>query len=147
MEELVVNELSHDGMRRMRVIGDGVLGSSWEELVPAEARRLMVMRRGEDARLGLHWLELSWPVFEPMNVFCHGPKGFRRLMMVNFAYGERVSECIELARVHFFARTKFAPGFAFVRELPEGRDGSEADGCVLVAAEWMPARCAAVGGR
>ena len=102
----------------------------------------------QDQALGIFSLELTWPVFEPYDFFCQGLRGFRRLMVVNYAYAERVSDCIELARRAFFAGTRFAPGFAFVRELPKGAEGGmDVHGLYLFMAEWMPEQCVAVGGR
>lgn len=103
---------------------------------------------GGDAALGLYSLELTWPVFEPYEVFCYGPKRFRRFMFVNFCYAERVSEAINLAASEFFARTHFTARDAFVCELPRGAEvGMLVHGVILQAAEWMPAECVAVGGR
>ena len=60
----------------------------------------------------------------------------------------RSSNCIELARTEFFARTHFAPRDAYLQELPNKAEiGMYVHGCILQVAEWMPAQCVAVGGR
>lgn len=148
MQAMTINNLSPDGMRRMKIIGDAEIQTAkYEVLIPAEARPLAVFVPGCDDVLGLFSLEITFPVYGPCDVFYHGPKKFRRLMFVNFAYAARVSDCIELARAEYFARTHYAPGYAFVQSLPEGKDGELIHDCVLLSAEWMPARCVAIGGR
>ncbi len=149
MQAMTVNELTHDGMRRMKIIGDKEINvAQYQPLIPAEARPQAVYVPGYDDLLGLFSLELKFPVYGPCEVRNYGPKGFRRLMFVHFAYAERVSSCIELAWTEFFARTHFVPRDAYVRELPKGAElWMEVHGCILQVAEWMPAQCIAVGGR
>jgi hypothetical protein len=149
MEEIMINELTHDGMRRVKVIGDAPLSvSMYQAAVPCEARDRAKLISGGDGLLGLFSLEVTWPVYGPIMFAICGPKKFRRLMVVNFIYEERVSDCIELARIMFFAGTHFAPKYAFLLDLPNGaEDCMDVHGCILLQAEWMPARCVAVGGR
>ena len=147
MQKITVNELRSDGMRRLRVMGDSEVDSAWwVEQVPAEARSRVVTSCGTDWLLGLHWLEVLYPIFEPFAVQILNQKKFRRLMFVHYAYGSRVSECIEMGRREFEVRAGFVPNFAFVKDVPDELDGSERGGCILLRTEWMPARCAAVGG-
>jgi hypothetical protein len=148
MNEIIVDELTHDGMRRVKVIADNaddfprVCG-----VVPGIARDKMQTNNSHDDALGIFSMNLTWPVFGPYDFFIYGPKKFRRLMVVNYEYAERVSDCIELARIMFFAGTHFAPKYVFVAELPKGaEDCMDVHGCILLQAEWMPARCVAVGG-
>lgn len=149
MQEIIINELTHDGMRRIKIIGDVEISAArYQVLVPVEALSRLVCVPGYDDLLGLFSLEMTFPVYGPYEVFYQGPKGFRRFMFVNFAYAERVSNCIELARTEFCARTHFAPRDAYVRDLPKGAElWMDVHGCILQAAEWMPAQCIAVGGR
>ena len=148
MQQVVINELQRDGMRRMKVLADAEISAArYQAWVPCDARARVEEMPGRDDLLDLFSLELRWPVFEPWEVASYGPRRFRRLMMVHFAYAERVSEVIKLGGVEFFARIHFAPGFAFVRELPRGADdGMDVHGLVLLRAEWMPAQCVAIGG-
>jgi len=153
MEEIVINELTHEGVRRVKVIGDNPLTPpsprfAWERVVPAVALDKMKMIDACDQALGIFSMELTWPVFEAYEIFNYGPKRFRRLMMVNFVYAGRVSDCIYLAVINYFSGTRFMPGYAFVSELPRGaEDGMCVHGVQLFEAEWMPARCVAIGGR
>ena len=151
MEEIVINELTHEGVRRVKVIGDAaILVSRYQAMVPREAfvRAPVDVASSRDDALGLFSAELTWPVFEPYEIFNYGPRRFRRLMMVNFVYAGRVSDCIYLAVINYFSGTRFMPGYAFVSELPRGaEDGMCVHGVQLFEAEWMPARCVAIGGR
>lgn len=149
MEEVVINELNHEGMRRIKIIADAEIPMArYQVLVPLEAQSRLVCVPGCDDLLGLSSLEMTFPVYGPWEVFYHGPKKFRRFMFVNFAYSERVSNCMEMARDEFFARTHFAPRDVYVQELPKGAEmWMDVHGCILQVAEWMPAQCVAVGGR
>lgn len=164
MIEVVVNELRQDGMRRLKVISDVAFDpspnpspNSMEQerylergmmrRVPEVARSRVQVSRSVDEALGIHSLEVAYPVYGPFDVAVFSSKKFRRLFFVNYVYGSRVSECIELARVEFFSRTKFAPSYAFVKCLPAGvEDGIDVHGLFLIQAEWMPEKCVGVGG-
>lgn len=148
MRKMTVNELTHDGWRRLKIVGDTVIDfNTYMHLVPLVAREHLVNNHGQDELLGLFSLEMLFPVYGPYHIMNHGHKKFRTLMFVHHVYTKRVSECIDLARTEFFAGTRFVPGYAFVRDLPNGAEnGMEVHGCVLLAAEWMPANCVATGG-
>jgi hypothetical protein len=147
MEQVVRSVLLHDGMVCRKVIADNA-NIRWWHYVPKAVRDRATFDDGHDEALGIYTLELTWPVYGMWDVANYGPKKFRRLMMVNMVYAARVSDCIEMARVEFFSRSHFAPGFAFVRDLPAGAEnGMDVHGLVLCAAEWMPGQCVAVGGR
>lgn len=149
IEEVVTNELRHDGMRRVKVIADAVIDSGrFRELIPLEGRERAQLVPGDDEGLGIFSLEILWPVYGPVEFAVLGPLKFRRLMVVNFCYAARVSEAIHLAAAEYFARTHFIARDAFVRDLPQGAEvGMLVHGVILQAAEWMPAHCVAVGGR
>lgn len=149
MEDVVINQLTRDGMRLIKVIGDAEISSErYQAAVPFDARSRADVRAERDEMLGLFSLMIQWPVFEPFDFFIFGPKKFRRLMVVHYAFAERVSECIRLARDEFFARTHFTPRDVYLAELPKGAEmWTSVHGCILQVAEWMPARCVAVGGR
>jgi hypothetical protein len=147
MQKMTINELMPDGMRRMKIVGDTAINPErYVCFVPLEAREHLTLVPARDDLLGLHSLELTYPIFEPFDFMIHSPKRYRRLMVVHYAYGSRVSECIQLAWTEFFARTKFAPMYSFVKNLPADLDGTMLNDCIVLEAEWMPARCAAVGG-
>lgn len=150
MNKIVANCLGHDGMRFMKVISDAEFGQPvrYFPRIPEEGRKIFQVTFGRDELLDLFSMELTWPIFGPWEVAYDGPRKFRRLMMANYAYAGKVSDVIERARVEYFALTHFAPGYAFVRELPKGaEDGMDVHGLLMFQAEWMPGRCVAVGGR
>lgn len=149
MKEMTVNELTHNGMRRMKIIGDVVIeAAQYQHLIPVVARDMAVYTPGCDELLGIYQLEITWPIYGPWEVAYLSHKKFRRFMFVNFSYSMRVSNCIELARTEFFARTHFAPRDAYLQELPNKAEiGMDVHGCILQVADWMPAQCVAVGGR
>ena len=148
MEKIICNELTHDGMRRVKIIGDAVINETrYQDLLPLEALDRVLYAPGRDDQLGLFSLEMKFPVDGPWEVFYYGPKGFRRFMFVNFQYAECVSSCVEIARNEFFIRTHFTPRDAYVAKLPEDVEiWTDVHGCILQVAEWMPAQCVAVGG-
>lgn len=148
MNKVVANFLGHDGMRCVRIIGDKEISQErYQALAGVEARSLVTFKPAVDELLDIHSLEMSWPIYEPFEVSIHGPKKFRRLMFVHYSFASRVSDCIALARTEYFARTHFSPKFAFVQSVPAGKDGELVHDCVVLSAEWMPARCVAIGGR
>jgi hypothetical protein len=149
MEEITINELMHDGMRRVRIIGDAVIDAArYQDLIPLAAREWVMYAPGCDELLDLFSLEITFPVYGPWEVAYLSLKKFRRFMFVHFAYAERVSSCIKLARTEFFARTYFVPRDAYVQVGPPNAEiGMDVYGCILQVAEWMPAQCVAVGGR
>jgi hypothetical protein len=149
MKEITINELTHNGTRRVKIIGDVVIDAAqYLHLIPMAARDRVMYAPGCDELLGIFSLEMTWPVYGPWEVAYLSPKKFRRFMFVNFAYAERVSNCMEMARDEFFARTHFAPRDVYVQELPNGAEmWMDVHGCILQVAEWMPAQCVAVGGR
>lgn len=148
MRKMTVNELTHNGLRRLKIVGDAALDAErYLHLIPTVAREHLVTRHGQDDLLGLFSLEMSFPIYGPYDLMIYSAKKFRRLMFVHHVYSARVSECIDLARIEFFAGTRFAPMFAYVQKLPNGAEnGMDVHGCILLAAEWMPADCVATGG-
>ncbi len=148
MRKMTINELTHDGWRRLKIVGDAVIDvEPYMRLVPLAAREHMVTNHGQDDLLGLCSLEMLYPVYGPFDFMIHSHKKFRRLMFVHTIYAKRVSECIDLAKVEFYCGTRFKPGYAFVQKLPRGaEDWMDVHGCVLLEAEWMPSSCVATGG-
>lgn len=149
MRKMTVNELQHDGWRRLKIVSDVEIHDvdAFLRYVPLAAQKHLVANPERDDLLDLHTLELLYPIYGTYDVLVHSQKKFRRLMFVHHIYARRVSECVDLARTEFFAGTHFAPRYAFVRDLPQGaEDGMDVHGCILLAAEWMPANCVATGG-
>jgi hypothetical protein len=134
-------------MRRLKIVGDAEIEAErYLALAPERARGMATLKPGRDDLLGLFSLELTYPIFEPYEIMIHSRMKFRRLFFAHYSYGSRVSECIALARSEFLRLTGFAPMFVFAPGVPDDLFGSVREGCVLIQAEWMPARCVAVGG-
>lgn len=148
MEEVVLNVLTHDGTRVVKVLSDAEIDiEKYRAWVRPEALPFLETICFRDKALNLYSVEMRWPVYGPCDMQYLSPKGFRRFMVVNYQYAPRVSECVKLAVEAFFEGTHFRPGYAFVRELPAGAgDLVELYGVTLLRSEWMPARCVAVGG-
>src|SRR5690242_2950912 len=111
MEEVLVNELGHDGMRKLIAMSDRSLLpgiARWLEAVPGPARDLAVYEETQDAALGIFQLEIKWPVFGVFDIEIESPKKFRRVIVVHYKHAERVSDCIKLA-VEAFERGIFCP--------------------------------------
>lgn len=148
MQKMTVNELAHDGWRRLKIVADAVINvDAYLRHVPLVAREHLVANHGHDELLDLFSLELLYPIYGPYEVMIHSHKKFRRLMFVHHVYARRVSECVDLARIEFFSGTHFVPRYAYAQKLPQGAtDGMEVHGCIFLEAEWMPANCIATGG-
>ena len=148
MEEIVVNGLGHDGMRRLKVIGDSVDRFAYfYGVVPKISWDRIEMDDSYDAALGIYSMELNWPVFEPFDIALESPKKFRRVMMVHYCYAARVSDCIRLAVEAFTMGTRFFPQYAWVREIPKGAEEfMEVHGVILTLGEIAPSNCVLVGG-
>ena len=81
MQKMTINELGHDGMRRIKFVGDKDLtpprpspndekkehhlGREIMCLVPCEARERVVISSKHDEMLDLYSSELTYPVYEP----------------------------------------------------------------------------------
>ena len=150
MEQVVANILRHDGMRYLKVIGDA-------EIDPAKylsacivvdcVREKVKWSMDQDRDLGIFTFEATWPIFEPFDFANNSPKRFRRFMVVNYCYADRVSDCIKLGVNAFSAGTMFFPKLAYVRDLPNGaEDGMEVHGVILIESEIAPSNCVLIGG-
>jgi hypothetical protein len=151
MESIVLNELGHDGMRRIKIVSDVPVMADrfdrFERLIPPAAREKAVYEEKPDSLLNIVSLTIRFPVYGPYEVFYPSPKKFRRFMFVHFDYASRVSECIKLARDAFLSGTSYPPMYAYVTTLPNGADEfMTVHGCELFAVDWMPSNCVAVGG-
>ena len=150
MQDVLLNELGADGLRRIRVIGDGPIEAEpFFGLIPREAEGLVTLSPSVDTLLGLHTLEITWPAREAFD-WPSLPK-FRRMVVWTVWEGERMRECICKAADKYERLFGGRPGFAFVGYLPagavEGEDVDGAPGCTLFHARWLPKRVVAVGGK
>jgi hypothetical protein len=152
MIEIVLNQLSADGMKLVRVISDQRMSEAllWS-LVPGAAREFATMKPWETAALCLFYGEVTYPVRGVVEVrgAC-GEGRVRRLACWRLMEGEgyHVSEIIEFLAEWYFVQTKQKPGYAFVRKMPRGVESGEweVDGVMLFEAEWCLERCVMVGG-
>lgn len=154
MIEMVLNQVSVDGMRLVRVISDRVVSEAClRSMAPGAAREFAEVRCWDTAALNLFYGEARWPVREMVEVKMPSSRfqvpTMRRLVAWRFMEGEgyRVSEVIEHLARWFFVQTHRRPGFAFMKRLPKGVEcGEEVEGVMLLEAEWALERCVMVGG-
>jgi hypothetical protein len=150
MEQIVTNILRHDGMRYLKVIGDGEI--SFEKYLRAYVTAGLPREKVQhsivhDDQLGIFTLEATWPMLGPYGVINNGPRKFRKFMAVNYAYAAKVSDCIALAVEAFMISTRHFPKLAYVRQLPKGAEyGMEIHGVILIESEIAPENCVLVGG-
>ena len=156
MIEVVLNQLSADGMKLVRVISDQRVSEAflWS-LVPGAAREFAVVKPWETAALSLFYGEVKFPVRGVVEVAFSGQQSaVSRRRVRKFATwrlmeseGYRVSEIICFLAEWYFAQTKRRAGYAFVRSLPKGAERfMEVDGLMLLDVEWCLEKCVMVGG-
>ncbi len=154
MEEVMVNELTEEGRRRMQIAGDAplTLRAVYCAITPKNEEGIE-MREWKDEVLGLQYGEAEWaPKGEVVDFQPVGWPRARRFVVWGLEPGEKVSEVIILAAKEFLRLFGGKPQFAFMRKLPKGVEnatgimfmGME---ILLFEAEWMPKRCVAVGGK
>ena len=123
MESIVLNELGHDGMRRIKIVSDAeIVSEKYGSMIPSDALDKASWSVGVDSILWLHTLEISFPVYGPHEVQYPSTKKFRRFMFVHYSYASRVSECVELARNAFMSSTGF-PAHVCLHRDPAKRGG------------------------
>lgn len=141
MIEILLNDVTLDGMRRVRVASD-LDASSLPAFVPLSAK----VRTWSDDALGLHYLEATWPCRELIMVKCEAWKCSYPLVVWKLAPGERVSEAFQAAFRIWAEKYKACPDFAFMRRLPKTiENGFEMYGSFFFEADWVPPGCIAVG--
>lgn len=142
MEEIVVNALSADGMRRVRWLSDRPVDLTWAAMAcPRWRRGLAVTTTGLDEAIGVHWAECVWPLCDPMHDGSRWYLGWRLLE------GQRVSQAIQFAAEVYAQGWGRAARFAWMRSMPKGaEEGLEVCGCTLVAASRVLEQCVFVGG-
>ena len=144
--EVLVNDVSLEGMRRVKVVSDApiepaVISPSPCPLPLGEEN----MRTWCDELLGLHYLEATWACREAIKIRCEGWKIARPFVLWKLAPGERVSEALKEILGVFGALFKCFPDYAFMKKLPKTvENGFEVDGVMFMEAVWVPASCVAV---
>src|SRR5574342_28770 len=152
MIEMVLNEVSVDGMRLVKVISDRVVSEAClRSVVPGAAKGFAEVKCWDTAALNLFYGEVRGPVREVVRLKVPGDGRMssartreRRLVAWRFMEGEgyRVSEVIGHLAEWFFVQTHHKPGYAFMRKLPKGVEcGEEVEGVILMEAEWALERC------
>ena len=138
MIEVLVNDVTLEGMRRVKVVSD-VAPVSYP--LPEES----IVRTWSDDLLGLQYLEANWPCREAIQIRCEGRKATREMVLWKLAPGERVSQALKEALGVYAMRFKAFPAYAFLRKLPSTiENGFEAEEMCLFEAEWVPAGCIAI---
>lgn len=149
MEKIIVNELSHEGMRRVKVISDARIDlQRWLAAVPLEARELIKAELSEDKALGVHHLSMSWPARDKAEF------GFsqrhRRMLVWKILENQRASQAIREAVVAYmrWRGVGVFPKFVFMKSLPKGAEnGMLMDDVIILQAEWALEGCVILGGR
>lgn len=149
MEEVVLNTLSEDGIRTVKIVGDAPIDSErWQAAVPQDAREGVKAEAAKDESLGIHTLVMTWPVCEAVEFQSPCWPKMRRMLTVKLLAGQRVSETISAAKISFFLQTGFFPRLVFMRGIPKDAEiGMLVDGVMLFQAEWAPRGCIVLGGR
>jgi hypothetical protein len=140
--EVLANDVTLEGMRRVKVVSDEPLeGITIDCILPGA--HLSVWK---DELLGLHYLEAIWTCREAIQIQLEGWTCPREMVLWKLLPGERVSEVLkEMVRL-FGARFQSFPDYAFMRKLPKTiENGFEVNDVTLLEAEWVPAGCIAVG--
>ena len=140
MIEIVVNEITGEGMHRVRVVSDVAP-------VPFPITHGAEIRRWDDELLGLHYAESTYPCREVVCVQLEGAPKPRKLAVWKLMPGERVSEIISHVANWYFCSAHHRPQYAFMARLPKGVDnGVEVDGVTLLEADWALSGCVMIGG-
>lgn len=145
MIEVLANDVTLEGMRRVKVVCDEPIeGIRFSPLayIPPDANQ----RGWMDELLGLFYLEATWPCREAVSIQCEGWKRAREMVLWKLAPGERVSVVLTRMMGLFGERFKSFPDYAFMRRLPKTIEhGFEVTDVMFVEAQWMPPGCIAVG--
>jgi hypothetical protein len=157
MIEVVLNQLSADGMKMIRVISDRRVTEAWLwSLVPGASREFATVKPWETAALNVFYGEVTFPVRGVVRFQVPGVtnrwRSFAAWRLMD-GEGYRVSEIIEFLSEWYFAQTKRKPGYAFMRKLPAGvvsgfmcQVSGWDEGVELQQAEWCLEKCVLVGG-
>ena len=152
MIQILVNEISQEGMRRVRVISDRrVSEASMLEYVPGAAQGFAKVKCEDTSALSLFYGEVVYPAREMVvcRAACIDGRA-RRLAVWKLvpSEGYRVSEIVEFLAEWYFVQTHVRPQFAFMNKLPAGVESGVwgVEDVVLFEAEWALHGCVMVGG-
>lgn len=143
MEQVLEDLITLDGARRLKVVSDRRLT---DLSVPDYAKDCKNVRTWQDADLGLHYLEMTYPYRGPAEVLLEcWPK--KRRMVIWALLGQRVSRAMQEAAIMYASTFARWPGYAFIRKLPRKvENGVEVDGVMLLQTEWALPGVLMVGG-
>jgi len=135
---IVEDIVTEDGYRKLHVMSNSPIRMS----LPKDATVC------ETEEGGAYHLRAEWAFFGMLDIWPRYWIKPRRFYVWRLLDGQRVSEAIQTAAEVFEQAVGWAPKFAFARTLPEKAEwGQDVYGCILIAAEWLPKNCVAVGGR
>lgn len=149
MIEVVLNQISLDGMRLVRVISNQTVAEAWMlRCVPGIAREFAEVKCWDTSALSLFYGEAKYPVRGAVEICAEEWIRPRRFAAWRLMPGERASNAIHVLSEWFFAQTHHRAQYAFMRKLPKEVESGvlEVDGLVLLEAEWCLERCVLVGG-
>ena len=148
MIEMVQNDISEDGMRRVRMVSDQVIDPASIEFTPPLPKGAGVSSRAwSDDVLHLHYAEWTWACMGFVDFHFEAMPKFRRLFVWKFLPGERVSEVIRFVSDWYFMQTHHRPQYAWMKKLPKGIEwGTEVEGCSILEADWALPGCVLIGG-
>lgn len=151
MIEILLNDLTQEGMRRVKVMSDRpVTEEEMRGYVAGASLGCEQIHCHDTAALSLFYGEVTWPCREVVEVHLEGIERPRRLLIWKFMPGEglRLSEVITHVAEWYFWSTHQRAGFAFVRKVPKEVESGEweVDGVILFEAEWALQGCVMVGG-
>lgn len=151
MIEILMDEVTEEGMRHVKVVSDAPLSAPFGfaafPQLPTSTEIGGSVKCWDDEMLDLHYLEAEYPMRGFVDVHFEGMSKFRRLVLYKFTKRERVSEIVSYVADWFFVQTGHRPQYAFLRELPRGAEnGMEVDGVMVMQAEWALSGCVMVGG-
>jgi hypothetical protein len=147
MESLIVNRLTADGMREVKLCSDApVTLRRMYRFVPTPALDSAEVRVYDTSALRIFYGEARWGARDPMEFCLPGWVKPRRLLVWKLSAGQSVREALEEARVYFFQLTMRHPQFAFMRRVPKLAEvGFEQNGVMLVECEWAVDGCLLLG--
>lgn len=151
MIEILLNDITVDGMRRVKVMSDHrVTEAFMRRYVPGAAKGLEHVHCHDTAALSLFYGEVTWPVREVIRCqLTVDSLRLRNLVVWKFVAEEeyRLSEIIVFLADWYFVRAHHRPQFAFIRKLPNGIEScTEVEEVMLVQADWALNGCVMVGG-
>jgi hypothetical protein len=150
MIEVVINQLSADGMKFIKAMSDQAVSDAMMlGFVPGAARDLAQVKCYDTAALSLFYGEVTFPVRGVVEIPAGRVGKVRRLAAWRMVESEgyRMSEIIEFLGQWYFTQTKRKPQYAFVKSLPKNVERfTEVDGLVLLDVNWCLEKTVMVGG-